>query len=118
MTTLHDFVGSETRIVDNATFDTKNVEVVAKWVQHACGEDDETNEDGYIVRNANGVLYAYVKYQSKGDDDVVTIHHLTKEEAIRLCSQTCAEILVEFFELPPEAEPKEKLEGALRARSC
>ncbi len=94
MTTLHDFVGSETRIVDNATFDTKDAEVVAKWVQHACGEDDEKNEDGYIVRDANGVLYAYVKYQSKGEDDVVTIHHLTKEEAIRLCSQTCAEILV------------------------
>ena len=94
MTTLYAFVGSETRNVDNATFDTKNVEVVAKWVQHAYGEDDETNEDGYIVRNANGVLYAYVKYQCKGDDDVVTIHHLTEEEAIRLCSQTCAEILV------------------------
>src|SRR5271166_6984376 len=81
MTTLYAFVGSEMRIVDNATFDTKNVEVVAKWVQHAYGEDDETNEDGYIVRNANGVLYAYVKYQCKGDDDVVTIHHLTEEEA-------------------------------------
>ena len=73
MTTLYAFVGSEMRIVDNATFDTKNVEVLAKWVQHAYGEDDETNEDGYIVRNANGVLYAYVKYQCKGDDDVVTI---------------------------------------------
>jgi hypothetical protein len=94
MTTLYAFVGSEIRIVDNATFDTKNVEVVAKWVHHACGEDDETHEDGYIVRNANGVLYAYVKHQSKGDDDVVTIHHLTEKEAIRLCSQTCAEILV------------------------
>jgi hypothetical protein len=29
MTTLYAFVGSEIRIVDNATFDTKNVEVVA-----------------------------------------------------------------------------------------
>jgi len=97
MTTLNAFVGSEIRIVDNATFDTKNVEVVAKWTVHAYGEDEETNEDGYIVRNANGVLYEYVKYHSKGDDDdVVTIHHLTEEEAIRLCSQTCAEILVEF----------------------
>ena len=82
MTTLYAFVGSEIRIVDNATFDTKNVEVVAKWVEHTYGEDDETNEDGYIVRNANGVLYAYVKYQCKGEDDVVTIHHLTEEEAI------------------------------------
>jgi len=94
MTTLYAFVGSEIRIVDNATFDTKNVEVVAKWVEHTYGEDDETNEDGYIVRDANGVLYAYVKHQCKGDDDVVTIHHLTEEEAMRLCSQTCAEILV------------------------
>ena len=96
MTTLNAFVGSEIRIVDNATLDTNNVEVVAKWVQHAYGEDDETNEDGYIVRDANGVLYEYVKYHSRGDDDAVTIHHLTEEEAIRLCSQTGAEILVEF----------------------
>ncbi len=107
MTALDAFVGSEIRIVDNATFDTENVEVVAKWTVHEYGEDEETNEDGYIVRNANGVLYEYVKYHSKGDDDVVTIHHLTEEEAIRLCSQTCAEILVEFLEPPPEAEPKQ-----------
>ncbi len=97
MTTLDAFVGSEIRIVDNATtFDTKNVEVVAKWTVHAYGEDDETNEDGYIVRNANGLLYEYVKYHNKSDDDVVTINHLTEEGAIRLCSQTCAEVLVEF----------------------
>ncbi len=102
MTTLDAFVGSETRIVDNATsiFDTKNVEVVAKWAVHAYGEDDETNEDGYIVRNANGVLYEYVKYHSNRDDDVVTINPLTEEEAIRLCSQTCAEVLVEFRAAP------------------
>ena len=94
MTTLNAFVGSEIRIVDNATLDTNNVEVVAKWVEHSYGEDDETGEDGYIVRDANGLLYEYVKYHCRGDDDAVTIHHLTKEEAIRLCSQTCAEILL------------------------
>ena len=100
MTTLDTFVGSEIRIVDNVNFDTENIEVVAKWTEHAYGEDDESNEDGYIVRNANGALYAYVKYHSKGDDDCVTINHLTEEGAIRLCSQTCAEVLVEFFDLP------------------
>ncbi len=103
MTTLDAFVGSEMRIVDkNAAFHTKNVEVVAKWTVHAYGEDDETNEDGYIVRNANGVLYEYVKYHSKDDDDVVTVNPVTEEEAIRLCSQTCAEVLVEFRAAPRE----------------
>ncbi len=80
---------------------------------------------GYILRNPHGALYSF-RYDEWKEEEKVRgqkqdgtletrrslpiIEPLTEDAAIKLCLRKQAEIIEEFFDLPPEADPQEKVE--------
>jgi hypothetical protein len=113
--TLSNFVGAEKRIVYGATFDTCKMGVLAIY-RIDLSEDENAawrrnyKKEVFIVCNVNGALYKYSRELWDDDlgDDVegnAWVTPVTMKQAIKLCEDYSASLLVEFFELPPEAQP-------------
>jgi predicted HicB family RNase H-like nuclease len=104
------------RVVDGATFDSKSMDCVARYTGRWEDDDDVTwKRAGFIVRNASGVLYNVVidVRADATDDEDVGVSQVSTEQAVRICEQEGADIIEDFFELPPEAKPAEKVESFL-----